>query len=336
MKKNLFPAGLLMVAISCGASLEAVHAAVLQAELTASVNGYTAIRNGPDPIPQSLWVPLSVTRNDSPGHMEASGEGGSFVSTPITSDPNANFFSNASATGFASAEPGVLRVYGSTYSLAQNYSQGPNLPGLINPNTVYSQTDVSASFIDYLTVEAPGLAFGTPVSIRLRYGVHLVSDYPLGYPPFADHPITAYAGFTIPGFGAQNFSTESSLFPFFSTTLPNGNGLYTIDSNDLLVSTSVGDILTIGASFGVFGRAYIIDSPNRQPEFGGFVDGRNTAGVWLGQLPDGVVISSASGHDYRLNPFVSSVPLPATLPMLLTACTWLFARKRRRIGAMAA
>ncbi|MBI4694344.1 MAG: hypothetical protein HY749_09995 [Gammaproteobacteria bacterium] len=72
-------------------------------------------------------------------------------------------------------------------------------------------------------------------------------------------------------------------------------------------------MLTIGAAIGIIGQANITDA-DRKLDWGGYVDGRNTAGIWLGMLPAGMTVASASGHDYRVDPrAVSAVPLPAAL-----------------------
>ena len=275
--------------------------------VSATVSGYTAI--GVGAIPTSDWVPITVTRNDGPLHSEASGDGGSFMSVPIGIGLNSFIFTSASATGFASADPGVLRLYGSDLTIAQPAIIGPNLPPAPNGNTVYTNIQVGASFTDYLTVDVVGRAIGTAVQVPLQYAIEMVSNTVLGYPPFSAHPITVSASFIIPGLGPQNFSTESNLFFFRRTDLPNGNQFYSIRSDPILVDTHVGDVLTISAAFGISGQANITDF-NRQDQFGAFADGRNTAGIWLGDLPAGMVITSASGHDYTIDPTAIAVSVP--------------------------
>lgn len=297
--------------------------------VSATVSGYTAIGTGA--IPTSDWVPITVTRNDGPLHSEASGSGGSFTSVPIGPGLNSYIFTSASAAGFASADPGVLRLYGSDLAIAQPAIIGPNLPPTPNTNTVYTNIQVGASFTDYLTVNVTGQAIGTPVQVPLQYAVEVVSDTALGYPTYSAHPIAVSASFMIPGFGPQNFSTESNLFFFNRTTLPNGNGFYSIRSSPILVDSHVGDVLTISAAFGISGQANITDT-NRQNQFGAFADGRNTAGIWLGDLPAGMVITSASGHDYTIDPtaIAASVPEPESYEMLLAGLGLLSFVARRR------
>ncbi|MBI4694345.1 MAG: hypothetical protein HY749_10000 [Gammaproteobacteria bacterium] len=100
----------------------------------ASVNAYTAI--GVGAIPQADWVPIAVTRHDGPGHAEAQDEGGSFIATRIGPGLQDAIFTSASAAGFASADPGVLRVYGSDHAIAQPAVLAPNVPFAPNSNTV--------------------------------------------------------------------------------------------------------------------------------------------------------------------------------------------------------
>ena len=290
--------------------------------VSASVSGYTAI--GVGPIPQSEWVPITVSRSDGVLHSEASGEGGSsFVIPGIpccgggVTDPG---LVSAFAGGFAAADPGVLHVYGNDLAVARNAISPPQLPPTTNTSTVYTNIQAGASFTDYLTINVAGSAIGTQVQVPLMYAAEVVSNYPLGYPPFSVHPISVFASFMIPGYGPQNFSSEGQLQYFQRTQLANGDGLYSLRSSEVMVTAHVGDVLPISASFLISGQANITDS-NRQLEFGGFADGRNTAGIWLGTLPSGMSITSASGHDYRIDPTVAApvaaVPEPESYALML-------------------
>jgi hypothetical protein len=296
--------------------------------VSASVSGYTAIGLGT--IPESQWEHIAVTRNDGPLHAQASGEGGRFFSTPIGIGLQQYYFTSASARGFAAADPGVLHVYGSDLAIAQPAIIGPNLPVSPNTQTVYTNIQAGAAFTDYLTVNVAGAAIGSAVQVPLRYVVEVVSDTALGYPQYSAHPITVGASFNIPGYGPQNFSTETNLFFFQHTTLPNGNGLYVVRSDVVMVDTHVGDVLEISAAFGISGQANITDA-NRQVQFGAFADGRNTAGIWLGDLPAGMTISSASGHDYRIDPTtIAAIPEPESYAMMLVGLGMVAFMNRRR------
>ena len=300
----------------------------------ARVSGYTAI--GVGVILDSERVPIAVTRNDGLLHAEASGDGGSFFSTPIGIGLDAFTFTSASAVGFASAEPGVLHIYGSDLAIAQPAIIGPNLPPVNNGNTVYTHIEAGASFTDYLTVDVPGAAIGTPVQVPFNYLAEVVSDTLLGYPQYSAHAITVGASFNITGIGAQNFSTDTNVDFFRTTLLPNGNFLHVIRSDPFTVDAHVGDVLTISAAFGIYGQANITDSAH-QYRFGSFADGRNTAGIWLGPLQGGMVVTSASGHDYRIDPTavaVAAVPEPETYASMLAglAVVGFIARRRRHSG----
>ncbi|MEQ8515840.1 MAG: hypothetical protein RIC38_09575, partial [Chromatocurvus sp.] len=96
-------------------------------------------------------------------------------------------------------------------------------------------------------------------------------------------------------------------------------GLYELRSREFLVPSRVGDIITVRARLTVQGQADILSPIDGLREWGGFVDARNTAAIWLGELPAGMSLTSASGHDYRLDPTLATVPLPATGTLLLTA-----------------
>lgn len=300
--------------------------------VSANVSGYTAI--GVGAIPDSQRVPIPVTRNDSALHAEASGEGGSFFvipGIPFGDSTTGSGLVSAFAGGFAAADPGVLHVFGSDLAVARNPVSPPQIPATTNTSTVYTNIQAGASFTDFLTIHVDGLAIGAAVEVPFQYLAELVSNYPLGYPPYSAHPIGAYASFIIPGIGPQNFSTESGYFPWTRTTLPNGNGLYVVRSDPFTVTAHVGDVLAISASFSIFGQANITDY-NRQLEFGAFADGRNTAGLWLGTLPNGMTVTSASGHDYTIDPtaVTAAIPEPETHALMLAGLGLLGFVARRR------
>ena len=102
-------------------------------------------------------------------------------------------------------------------------------------------------------------------------------------------------------------------------------------SDPFEVDVPVGVALPVSAFFSISGQENIGD-PNRQTDVGGFADGRNTAALWLGTLPDGMTITSASGHDYSIDPTaVAAVPEPESYVLLLAGIGVLgFVAKRRR------
>jgi hypothetical protein len=240
--------------------------------------------------------------------------------------------SRASAAGFASADPGVLRVFGGVRAVATEYEFPHGIPSVPSSSNVGTQVTASASFTDFLTVGFAGLAIGTLVHSPFHYLAEVVSNLPLGYPPFSVHPVSVYASFETPGLGAQTFSTETGFFPWTRTTLANGNGLYVVRSDPFEIEAHVGDVLPISALFSISGLATIGD-PNRQIDVGGFADGRNTAALWLGALPEGMTITSASGHDYTIDPTaiaVAPVPEPESYVLLLAGIGGLGFVARRR------
>lgn len=301
---------LLAAGLACIATLPAATAA--EPSFSASVSGYTALSQGP--ITEALQVPMEVTASSGPLRADAAGEGGRLVSYP-TIDPNSLGFASTFARGSASASPGVLHVYGGVRSVAtdaQNRVTGQLLPSSFH---VRSQVSVSASFADTVTVEGHGLALGTAVQLPVNYLAELVSNYPLGYPPFSVHALSAYAAFNLTGMGSQQFSTESGFFPWTQTTVAPGVSRYVVRSSDFSITAHVGDVLDVSAVFGVQGLAAISDL-QRQTDVGGYVDGGNTAAIWFGALPDGVTLRSASGHDYRLDP-TAAVPEPQSALLML-------------------
>lgn len=301
---------------------------------TAVVTGYTAILNGGGTVVPSDWVPIPVTRNDSVQHMEVSGEYGRSIIIPGVAGQTGTGLTSAFAAGFASAGPSVLHVYGANRAIAEPAVGVPQAGLGSNPNldTVVTNIRASAGFIDYLTVQDQVRPFGTEVQVPFHYLAEVVSDYTLGYPVYSRHPIGVYASFNIPGIGPQNFSTESGYFPWTRTALPNGNELYVVRSTSFTVTAHVGDVLAINAGLSIFGDASVSASTYER-DFGGFADARNTAAIWLGTLPAGMTISSASGYDYTIDPTtLAPVPEPESYAILLAGLAAVGLVVRRRIG----
>lgn len=296
---------------AAGLAVSPWHSAVAQntPSVSATVTGYTAIGQGAT-IPEAEWVPITVTRNDSPLHAEASGDGGSYVTSCTVPCQYSPAFTSTSAAGFASAEPGVLRVYASDLTIALPSLNGPNIPVTPNNNTVYANINAGASFTDYLTVSSPSLAVGTSVRVPFHYAADVISDTLLGYPPFSFHPLAVAVSFRFTGLGDQNFSTENS-FGFTRTTLPSGNYLHSLRSDEFFVNANVGDVIMISASIGMYGSPRIVSGNSNVSgsALGAWADGRNTAGIWLGNLPSNVVITSASGRNYRTDPTLATTPI---------------------------
>ena len=297
--------------------------------VSATVTGYTALDNRP--LTAADRVPLTVTRSDAPNHAEASGSGGRLETYPF-----ALGFASASATGFAFADPGVLRVFGGGRAVATDGQPPGDIPSLQSAYSVNTNVTASASFTDFLTVDVAGLAAGTLVRLPFYFLAEVQSNPPLGYPPFSAHPVSVFASFEIPGLGPQSFSTESGFFPWTRTMLLNGNGLYVVRSDPFGVDVRVGEPLSIGALFSISGVADIGD-PDRQLDGGGFADGRNTVALWLGVLPDGMTVTSASGHDDTVDPtaaVTAPVPEPETYALLLAGVGVLgFVARRRKTRA---
>lgn len=304
--------------------------AVPTPSVSASVSGYFATGFGA--IPEDQWQHIAISRNDGLLHSEASGTGGRFFSDCPTACLT-DRFTNASVTGFASADPGLLRVFGADLAVAQNGILGPNLPPVQNTHTVYTNIQSSASFTDYLTVGAVGMTAGTPVRVPFNYVVEVVSDTVLGYPAYSAHPISVFARFDIPGLGPQIFSSEAGYNLFQPKYLGNGLYRYRIQSSGYSFDAHVGDVLPISATFGISGQANITDF-NRQDIFGATADGRNTAGIWLGALPSGLVITSASGHDYTIDPTAPTAPIPepTSAALMLVGLLGLGLAKRLRVA----
>ena len=289
--------------------------------VSASVSGYYATASGGGPIPEALWQNIVVSRNDRSNHAEARGNGGHFYSGDCFALCNLPTFTSAGVGGFASAEPGVLRIYGAALASARNGLNGFDTPTTPNGDSAYAGIQATAGFTDYLTVIDPGKAVGMPVKVPLKYVAEFIGGPGLTHP---STPLTVFARFDMTGLGPQIFSTQGFLPYFRETPVGDGNTLYTLRSDDdLSVDARVGDVLTISAFIGVYGSARITDY-QRQQEIGAYVDGRNTAGIWLGRLPDGMVITSASGHDYRIDPttLAATVPEPGTLALLAAGLGW--------------
>jgi Fibronectin type III domain len=293
--------------------------------LSAGVSGYTA--TSPDAtIPDSEWVPITVTRNDGALHMEASGQGGNFFTGCTIPCLYAPAVTQTYAGGFASADPGVLHVFAADLVAALPELNAPNVPVTPNNNTAYANISAGAGFTVFLTVNSTTQPVGTPVQIPFHYAAELIAKSDLAYPPYSAHPLTASVQFNFPGLGPQNFTTDSchiGYCGFTTTDLPSGNTLYTIRSIEFFVTAQVGDVLTISASLGISGSPRIVNGNNANGNgnsIGNWADGRDTAGIWLGTLPNGITITSSDGHDYSIDPTQHGAPVaPAQVVATATA-----------------
>jgi hypothetical protein len=294
--------------------------------LSAAVDGYTATGLGAS-IPQAEFVPITVTRNDGPLHMQASGEGGDFFTGCTIPCVYAPSVTHTYAGGYASADPGVLRIYAADIVEALPEFNAPNVPGTQNGHTVYANISASAGFTVYLTVGSTTQPAGTPVQVPFHYAAEMVAGSDLAYPPYSVHPLSAFVNFSFPGLGAQILSTDNCHIGFcgFTTTpQPSGNTLYTVRSIEFFVSAKVGDVLPISASIGLNGSPRIVNSNNANGGgnnvLGNWADGRNTAGIWYGTLPSGMTITSSDGHDYSIDPTLHGAPVaPAQVTATATA-----------------
>lgn len=186
--RQIVPSALLALACVSGPVLAQTPA------MSATVTGFTALDNRP--LTAADRVPLTVTRSDAPSHAEASGSGGRLETYPF-----AFGFASASAVGFASADPGVLRVFAGVRAVATDEQPPGDIPSLQSAYSINTSVTASASFTDFLTVDVVGLAAGTLVRIPFHYLAEVQSNLTLGYPPFSAHPVSVFASFTIPGLG---------------------------------------------------------------------------------------------------------------------------------------
>jgi hypothetical protein len=293
--------------------------------LSAGVDGYTAV--GFDAIiPDADRVPIAVKRNDSALHSEASGEGGTYSTDCVTPCVYPPAFTSTYAGGFASADPGVLRVFAANHVEALPELNAPNVPVTANTHTVYANISASAGFTVYLTVGSTTQPVGTPVQVPFHYAAELVAEYDLDYPPYSQHPLSAGVSFNFPGLGPQNFSTGNCHIGFCGftvTSLPSGHSLYSVRSVEFFVDAKVGDVLPISAALGISGLARIVNGNNSNGNgnvIGNWADGRNTAGIWVGALPNGLTVTSSDGHDYTVDPTIHGPPVaPAQVTPVATA-----------------
>jgi hypothetical protein len=86
------------------------------ASVSATVSGYYALGTGY--IPEAEWKYIDVVRNDAPLIAWASGRGGDFFTTCTVPCLYALALTSATVQGFASATPGVLRVFASDLAIA--------------------------------------------------------------------------------------------------------------------------------------------------------------------------------------------------------------------------
>lgn len=300
--------------------------------VSASVTGLTGVGVAG---PVTTTTALSEVRNDGVQHSEASATGGSRLIEP-RGTTGAFTDTNAFAKGFASADPGVLRVFAQVEADVVNGIIGPQLPPVINPNFVSTRVVASASFSDFLNVKSTSLANGAAIDVPFVILEEFVTHDAL----FQSSDAVAASGvFTIGGL-QENFFTSGLSF-FQRTDLGNGDNFYQLLSLPVF-HTHVGDDIFIRATLTAAGIADNNAFSGAGANVGNFLDGRNTAAIFLGDLPSGLSLTSASGHDYTIDPRAvlgpPGVPEPQTYALLIAGFGLLGSvlRRRRRSEASAA
>jgi hypothetical protein len=163
--------------------------------------------------------------------------------------------------------------------------------------------------------------------LRLKWSVHQ------GWTIRSFHctPISVSVQFNIPGYGPQILSGETNLSFFRQTLLPNGNMLYSIRSDEILSPPGSAMNCRSARASASPARPHQSVKPvhhasavRRLPRCTQYC--RHLAG----ELPAGLVVGSASGHDYRMDPTVISVREPASAAMFLAGLGIMSATALRR------
>lgn len=187
--------------------------------------------------------------------------------------------SNGSITG----SMGTLKVYSFTN----------------NQTSSFAQTYNNISAVDYLTVTAPGLAFGTPVSLLVTLDITGTHSIPA---TLVDGGYVAQAGaYFIP----CNSNYSSCVFHQYDSLTDPLNPLLGV------LSTTVGQKLEV--IYGLNANTYVDAFSAIKP-----AEVDYTARYFIDSLTDGIVLTSASGYDYSSPKSPTSIPEPSAILSLLT------------------
>ena len=214
--------------------------------------------------------------------------------TPVSHTVSASLGGGMNGTSTISGQMGILK--------AASFAEYPAIP---SGKSAQAHTQVNA--LDYLTVVAPGLARGTPVTLRFLY--HLSGTF--------STPVFEFGGsYAASATGYLQATTQSGAGGF-TKRYENLNGAAPYDlvgTMDALVSERV------GLAYGLDTFAYVGGTATvaRQAS----VDFSNTAIAYAWSDDPGVTLVAASGHDY------APVPEPASFAALALGALPLLRRKR--------
>ena len=204
-----------------------------------------------------------------------------------------------SANGWASAAPGSLKAYDDLQVAA------------VDGATVLERN--YAGVVDLLHVSSPTLPFGTPVILPMNLAFTvtftssgLTNDMPVGVNARLD----------------ANDGTNSTVLFSDGPTQANGWWGSGVDIVSAMFSTTVGADVVLDQRLSIDGQVSFVAGYGQQLT----IDASHTA-LFFVDAPGGVVLTSATGHDYRS---ASPVPEPASAALLLAGVLGLAGLAPRR------
>jgi hypothetical protein len=205
--------------------------------------------------------------------------------------------SAGTASGWASAAPGMLKAYNTLQVTATD-------------SALVAERNY-AGVVDVLHVSSATLAPGTPVTLTLNMA------FTIGYS--FDGP-TLYMPVGINSTASLNDGTNYGVVQSDGPAQANGWG-QGVDVTSLLFPTTVGADVTLDQRLSIDGSVGYVAGFGQKLT----IDASHTA-LYFVDAPAGVVLTSATGHEYAL---AAAVPEPASVALLLAGACLLVGVRRR-------
>lgn len=263
-----------------------------RAEFSVSGSGYSSLDDGVTRTPFDI-----VESVGSDGAKIVTGVGFSSVGP---GGPQ-QFLLQAGGTGIAFASQGRIGVGINTAADFRDVTAGTTFKPRV-------EAAFGAGFTDTIKVTSATQSIGTPTTVVYTLAISGTTNSPPPSPGFLGSPT-----------GTVNISLTGDTFIMSPIRWPSTFSSFVPFDVDLVrsfnIDTTVGSVLSINVALGLssINRAGDGQGPGQQT----IMDFTNTVKFFADPAAPGIVLSSASGHNYSTNAAAVPVPEPSTLALVM-------------------